>query len=99
MKRSAYLINLTGGNAIVERLLVQALKEHWIAGAALDAFPRQPLPEDSELWRLPNVIISPRIGGVPAQKWPLLLPIFIDNLKRFLAGEPLRNVVDKELGY
>jgi phosphoglycerate dehydrogenase-like enzyme len=99
MKKSSYLINLTGGNAISERLLVQALKESWIAGAALDAFPRQPLPEDSELWSLPNVIISPRIGGIPAQKWALLLPMFIDNLKRFLAQEPLRNVVDKELGY
>jgi phosphoglycerate dehydrogenase-like enzyme len=99
MKKTSYLINLTGGNAISERLLVKALKEHWIAGAALDAFQRQPLPEDSELWSLPNVMISPRIGGIPAQKWPLLLPIFIDNLKRFLAGEPLRNVVDKELGY
>jgi phosphoglycerate dehydrogenase-like enzyme len=80
-------------------LLVQALKESWIAGAALDAFPHQPLPKDSELWSLPNVIISPRIGGVPAQKWSLLLPIFIDNLKRFLAGEPLQNLVDKDLGY
>jgi len=99
MKKTSYLINLTGGNAVSERLLVQALKEHWIAGAALDAFQRQPLPEDSELWTLPNVMISPRIGGIPAQKWPLLLPIFIDNLKRFLAGEPLQNVVDKELGY
>lgn len=99
MKKSSYLINLTGGNAISERLLVQALKESWIAGAALDAFPRQPLPEDSELWSLPNVIISPRIGGIPAQKWALLLPIFIDNLKRFLAGEPLQNLVDKDLGY
>src|SRR5947207_441816 len=75
------------------------LKEKWIAGAALDAFARQPLPEDSELWRLPNVIISPRIGGLTAQKWSLLLPIFVDNLKRFVTGEPLRNVVDKELGY
>ena len=99
MKKTSYLINLTGGDAIRATLLVRALKENWIAGAALDAFPRQPLPEDSELWRLPNVIISPRIGGIPAQKWPLLLPIFIDNLKRFLGGEPLRNLVDKELGY
>jgi len=99
MKKTAYLINLTGGKAIAEKLLVRALKEEWIAGAALDAFPRQPLPVESELWRLPNVIISPRIGGVPARKWPMLLPIFIGNLKRFLAGEPLLNVVDKELGY
>ena len=99
MKKSAYLINLTGGQAIAEKLLVQALKENWIAGAALDAFAHQPLPEDSELWNLPNVILSPRIGGLTEQKWAPLLPIFVDNLKRFVAGEPLRNVVEKELGY
>ena len=99
MKKSAYLINLTGGQAVEEKLLVRALKEHWIAGAALDAFPRQPLPTDSELWNLPNVIVCPRIGGLTEEKWPPLLPIFIDNLKRFVAGEPLHNVVDKELGY
>jgi phosphoglycerate dehydrogenase-like enzyme len=99
MKKTAYLINLTGGRIVAEKLLAQALREKWIAGAALDAFPRQPLPADSEFWDLPNVIISPRIGGLTAQKWPLLMPIFIDNLKRFIAGEPLRNVVDKQLGY
>ena len=99
MKKSAYLINLTGGKAIEEKLLVLALKENWIAGAALDAFARQPLPEDSELWNLPNVIISPRIGGLTEQKWSPLLPIFVDNLKRFLAGESLRNLVNKDLGY
>jgi phosphoglycerate dehydrogenase-like enzyme len=99
MRKSAYLINLTGGQAIEEKLLVRALKKNWIAGAALDAFARQPLPEDSELWNLPNVIISPRIGGLTEQKWQPLLPIFVDNLKRFVAGEPLRNIVNKELGY
>jgi phosphoglycerate dehydrogenase-like enzyme len=99
MKQSAYLINLSGGRAIEEELLVRALKERWFAGAALDAFARQPLPQDSELWTLPNVIITPRIAGVTRQKWPALLPIFIDNLQRFVTGQPLRNVVDKELGY
>jgi phosphoglycerate dehydrogenase-like enzyme len=99
MKTSAYLINLSGGRAVDEKLLVRALKEGWIAGAALDAFARQPLPADSELWNLPNVIVTPRIGGLAAQKWPLLVPIFTENLKRFIAGDPLRNVVDKELGY
>jgi phosphoglycerate dehydrogenase-like enzyme len=99
MKPSAYLINLTGGRAVDESLLVRALKERWIAGAALDAFARQPLPVDSELWNLSNVIISPRIAGITSQKWLSLVPIFKDNLKRFLGGEPLRNVVDKELGY
>jgi D-2-hydroxyacid dehydrogenase (NADP+) len=81
-------------------LLVRALKEGWIAGAVLDAFARQPLPEDSELWSLPNVIITPRIAGITSQKWPALLPIFRENLRRFVAGEPLRNLVDTELlGY
>jgi phosphoglycerate dehydrogenase-like enzyme len=99
MKPSAYLINLSGGRAIEESLLVRALKERWIAGAALDAFARQPLPQDSELWNLPNVIITPRIAGVTSKKWPALLPIFRENLRRFIAGEPLQNLVDKELGY
>lgn len=99
MKPSAYLINLTTSRAIEEQLLVRALKEGWIAGAALDALPRQPLPPDSDLWALRNVIVTPRIGGLSALKWDLLLPIFLDNLNRLLRGEPLRNVVDKQLGY
>jgi D-2-hydroxyacid dehydrogenase (NADP+) len=99
MKPTAYLINLTGGSAIEETLLVRALNEGWIAGAVLDAFARQPLPKDSELWSLRNVIITPRIAGITSEKWPALLPIFRENLKRFVADEALRNVVDKELGY
>lgn len=99
MKKSAYLINLTGGKAIDEKLIARALKEHWIAGAAVDAFAKQPLPPESELWDAPNVMITARIAGAAAQKWDLVLPIFSDNLRRFLAGESLRNVVDKERGY
>ncbi|MBI1993093.1 MAG: D-2-hydroxyacid dehydrogenase [Deltaproteobacteria bacterium] len=99
MKRSAYLINLTAGKAVEEKLLVLALKEGWIAGAALDAFARQPLSPDSELWGLANVIISPRIGGAAAQRWELLMPIFAENLRRLRSGEKLLNLVDKEWGY
>ncbi len=99
MKKSAYLINLTGPRIVEEKLLVRALKEGWFAGAALDALPRQPLPQDSELWSLPNVMISQRLAGVTAQRWNLLVPIFVENLKRFLAGEKLQNLVDKERGY
>ena len=99
MKPSAYFINLTGGRAVEEKLLVRALKEKWFAGAVLDAFAKQPLPEDSELWSLPNVVITPRIAGITSQKWPAVLPVFKENLRRFIAGEPLRNVVNKELGY
>ena len=99
MKPSAYFINLTGGRAVEEPLLVRALREKWFAGAILDAFERQPLPEDSELWTLPNVIVTPRIAGITSEKWPAVLPVFKDNLRRFIAGEPLNNLVDKELGY
>jgi phosphoglycerate dehydrogenase-like enzyme len=99
MKPTAYLINLTGGRSIEETLLVRALNEGWIAGAVLDAFARHPLPKDSELWSLRNVIITPRIAGITSEKWPALLPIFRENLGRFLTGEPLQNVVDKDLGY
>jgi phosphoglycerate dehydrogenase-like enzyme len=99
MKQTAYLINLTGGRAIEESLLIRALKERWIAGAALDAFAKQPLPPDSELWNLPNVMITPRIAGITSQKWSALLPIFQENLRRFISGELLKNLVDKELGY
>jgi D-2-hydroxyacid dehydrogenase (NADP+) len=99
MKKSAYLINLTGGKVIDEKLMARALEEHWIAGAALDAFAKQPLPPESELWDAPNVMITARIAGAAAQKWDLVLPIFSDNLRCFLAGESLRNVVDKERGY
>jgi phosphoglycerate dehydrogenase-like enzyme len=99
MKPSAYFINLTGGRAVEEPLLVRALREKWFAGAVLDAFERQPLPEDSELWNLPNVIVTPRIAGITSEKWPAALPVFKDNLRRFIAGEPMRNVVNKELGY
>jgi phosphoglycerate dehydrogenase-like enzyme len=98
-EKERLLINLTGGRAIEEKLLVRALKESWIAGAALEAFAKQPLPADSELWDLPNVIITPRIAGITSKKWPALLPIFQENLRRFIAGEPLRNVINKELGY
>ena len=99
MKKSAFFINLTGGRAVDEKLLVRALKEQWFAGAVLDAFAKQPLPEDSELWNLPNVIVTPRIAGITSQKWPAVLPVFKENLRRFLAGELLNNLVDKELGY
>jgi phosphoglycerate dehydrogenase-like enzyme len=99
MKKSAYLINLTAGRAVEERLLVQALKEDWIAGAALNTLPREPLPEDSELWSLSNVMISPRVAGTTAEVRELIIPTFVENIKLFLTGEKMHNVVDKARGY
>lgn len=101
MKPAAYLINLATGRAVDEDLLVRALKERWIAGAALDALPNEPLRPESALWDLPNVLISAHVGGVmpPSRSWELALPIFIENLQNFQAGEPMRNQVDHERGY
>ncbi len=98
MKKSAYLINLTGGRVPEEGALIKALREGWIAGAILNAVPKQPLPKDSELWGLPNVTITPRLSG-SGHRWDLLIPIFRENLKRFMSRKPLRNPVNKELGY
>lgn len=99
MPAHCYLINLTGGNAIDEDVLVAALKAGSIRGAALDAYPRQPLPAYSELWSLPEVLITPRVGGIMNNHWENMLPLFEDNLRRFVEHVPLINEVDKELGY
>jgi len=97
MKKTAYLINLTGGYAIEEETLIQALQENWIAGAALDALPRQPLPPDSGLWGLANVVITPRIAGYTPNRWNRLIPVFQDNLSRFLSGKQIP-IIDKMVG-
>lgn len=99
LKKTAFLINLTGARSIQEAVLIRALKEGWFAGAALDTFPRRPIPEDSELWNMPNVIMTFGIGGFSTRKWDELLPIFMQNLRFFLEGEKLNNAVDKQLGY
>ena len=99
MQPTAYLVNLSPKCGIDEALLVRALRERWIAGAALDALPREPLPADSELWDLPNVLISPRIAQAARAPWDLRLPIFERNLRRFVAGEPLTDAIDKSRGY
>jgi phosphoglycerate dehydrogenase-like enzyme len=97
MKKTAYLINLTGGKVIKEEHLVLALKEKWIAGAVLDALPRQPLQPDSELWSLPNVIVTPRIAGFTPKRWQRLIPVFQENLRRFISDQPVP-LINKALG-
>jgi D-2-hydroxyacid dehydrogenase (NADP+) len=99
MKPTAVLVNIARGAVVVEPDLVRALREGWIAGAALDVFEREPLPEDSPLWDLKNVIITPHISGGTEIYNERAVEIFCDNLRRYLAGEPLRNVVDPARGY
>ncbi len=99
MKPTARLINISRGAVINETALVRALEEGWIAGAALDVFEQEPLPGDSELWGMDNVILTPHISGGTPVYMERAVELFCDNLRRYLAGEPLRNVVDLQRGY
>ena len=99
MKPTAFFVNIGRGATVDEPALVDALSSGGIGGAALDVFDVEPLPTDSPLWRMPNVLISPHRAG-DHEDWPRdVVALFVDNLRRYLAGEPLRNVVDLELGY
>ena len=97
MKPSAWLINISRGPVIGEQALLAALRERRIAGAVLDVFDTEPLPADHPLWALDNVVVTPHIAGpsIPAK----IAPVFNDNLRRYLAGRPLRYVVDRKRGY
>lgn len=94
-----YLINISRGGLINQDALVRALQNNTIAGAGLDVFEEEPLPADSPLWHLPNVLITPHVSGSMKDYFGEALKIFCDNLKRYVKGEPLNNVVNKELGY
>ncbi len=99
MKSTALLVNVARGDICNEVALVRALEEKRIAGAALDVFHQEPLPADHLLWRLPNVFISPHSAGLTPQYDERAATIFEENLRRYLAGKPLYNVVDKTYGY
>ena len=99
MKPTAYIINIGRGGIIQEDVLVRALQEGWIAGAGLDVFETEPLPEDSPLWGMDNVIVTGHYAGANPYYTERAMAIFLDNLVRYRAGEPLRNVVDKRIGY
>jgi phosphoglycerate dehydrogenase-like enzyme len=99
MKPTSYLINIGRGGTIQQPALIQALREGWIAGAGLDVFDQEPLPATSPLWELDNVIMTAHYAGLTPEYDQRALAIFLDNLKRYQAGEPLQNVVDKAAGY
>jgi len=99
MKPSAYIINIGRGGTIDQDALIQALQEGWIGGAGLDVTDPEPLPEDSPLWGMENVIITAHYSGRTPHYTERALAIFLDNLARYVGGEPLKNVVDKGLGY
>jgi phosphoglycerate dehydrogenase-like enzyme len=99
MKPGAYFINIARGRCVVTRDLIEAMRSGHLAGAGLDVADPEPLPDDSPLWSMPNVLITPHVAiyGTPHRdKWEAML---IENCRRFAAGEPLFNVVDKEKWY
>ncbi|MGH3518618.1 MAG: D-2-hydroxyacid dehydrogenase [Haloechinothrix sp.] len=99
MRPSARFINVGRGELAVTNDLVDALRTGRLAGAALDVFETEPLPPDSPLWTMPNVVISPHMSGDFIGWRDVLVEVFVRNFQLWNAGEPLLNVVDKQLGY
>jgi phosphoglycerate dehydrogenase-like enzyme/glyoxylase-like metal-dependent hydrolase (beta-lactamase superfamily II) len=99
MKKTAYLINVARGGIVKTPDLVAALKNGQIAGAGLDVTDPEPLPDEHALWKLPNVVMSPHTGGVSPEGRDRQWRLWRENVRRFVAGEPLLCVVDKQKGY
>lgn len=99
MKPESCLINVGRGPQVDEAALAEALRTRRIAGAALDVFEREPLPPDSPLWGIDNLLITPHTAGLTEKLWHRHYDLFSDNLRHYLAREPLRFVVDKQKGY
>jgi len=99
MKPGACLINVARGPIVQEAALVEALRAGRLRGAALDVFEQEPLPQESPLWELEQVILTPHVSGAAPDYYDRALPLFCENLRRFQAGLPLLNVVDKDQGY
>ena len=99
LPRGARVVNIGRGPLMVEAALIEALRSGRLAGAALDVFEGEPLHPASPLWDLPNVIVSPHIGGDVTGTPAAFGRAFLANLERYISGEPLQNVVDKRLGY
>jgi len=99
MKPTAYLVNIARGEITDEQMLIKALSERWIAGAALDVFTTEPLPHSSPLWTHPHVFITPHNAAWSGKVEEEALGIFYENFRRYVNGRPLLNVVDKTAGY
>lgn len=99
MKPGAILVNVARGPVVDEAALIRALREGRLGGAALDVFEEEPLPADSPLWGMPNVIISPHVAGLTPHYHQRIMGLFAQNLERYIAGEPLLNSVQREREY
>ena len=98
MRPGAWLVNVARGCLVDERALLRALDDGQLGGAILDTFREEPQLPDSPFWQLPNVIVTPQTSWSSGRVLDRSIGLFCDNLRRFAAGEPLRNVVDPEAG-
>jgi len=99
MKRGSYFINIARGGLVEEKALVKALRNGWIRGAALDVTMVEPPPPESELYDLDNLILTPHVSGGSKEAFGRSLDLFRENLRRYISGESLLNVVDKAICY
>jgi D-3-phosphoglycerate dehydrogenase len=99
LKHGALLINVARGQLVVEADLIAALGSGQLEGAGVDVAAEEPLPTTSRLWDLPRVIITPHVGGQSARRISDMTDFFCENLRRYLSNRPLRNLVDKRLGF
>ncbi len=94
-----FLVNIARGSLVDELALAEALRERKIAGAALDVAQREPLPADSPLWDLDNLLLTPHTAAAAEKLWSRHAELLLENLRRWFAGEPLLNRVDRQRGY
>lgn len=99
MRPGAFLVNVTRGEVMVEDALIDALKSRRLRGVGLDVAPREPLPANSELWRLDNVLMTPHTAGASQFRARRNIERFLANLDHLRAGRPLEGLIDKRLGY
>jgi phosphoglycerate dehydrogenase-like enzyme len=99
MKDDAVLVNVSRGSLIDEAALVRTLETGRLRGAALDVFEHEPLAAASPLWARHDVLVTPHVAGFHNDHWDIVIGTFTENLRRFAAGAPLVNRVDKEAGY
>ena len=99
MKPTAWLLNFSRGAAIADADLIAAVKSKTIAGAVLDVFREEPLPATHPFWKTEGILVLPHLGGGHPERANAVAELFADNAKRFLAGEPLKAVVDRARGY
>lgn len=99
MKKTGFLINISRGNVLDESALVKALQQGWIAGAVLDVFEKEPLPQESPLWDMDNVVITPHLSGDFIGYVERVVKVFSENYIRWKDGRPLLNLVDLDRDY